>query len=136
MPELTCAACGAPMEAGLKFCGVCGAKAPEPPPPPAPEPEPAIELPLPEPQASAPEPAPLRFWDTLLTLAIFSVPLAGLLVSSMWAFGWALGKKPKKNRRDLALAQFILKAAFLLAFLVFYFVNFSAMNAFFRVMLS
>jgi len=122
------------MPAGQNFCIACGVKAPETPPP-APVPMPAPVEPIAKP-APAPELAPLRFLDTLITLAIFSVPLVGMLIASMWAFGWALGKQPKKNRRDLALAQFILKAVFLIAFLVFYFANFSAINEFIKVMLS
>jgi len=99
----------------------------------APQPEPD---PDPAPPAPAAEPASLRFWDYLLMVLAFSVPLAGAVIASMWAFGWALGKNPKKNRKDFALAQFIVKAAFILAFLVFYFVNFSAVNEFIKVMLS
>ena len=132
MTEIVCTACGAPIPENQNFCINCGAKAPAvPPPPPA-----AAAGPQPGPQAPATEPAPLRFLDYLIMVLIFSVPLAGTLIASMWAFGWALGKKSKKNRRDFALAQFIVKAAFILAFLVFYFVNFSAMNEFFKVMLS
>ena len=138
MTEIVCTACGAPIPENQNFCINCGAKAPVAPPlPPV-----ATAEPQPGPQAPAAEPAPLRFLDYLIMVLVFSVPLAGTVIASMWAFGWAIGKpaaggkKPKKNRRDLALAQFIVKAAFLLAFLVFYFINFSAMNEFFKVMLS
>ena len=133
MSEIICTGCGTPMQAGLKFCGACGAKAPEPPPPP-PEPVPA---PIPDPTpAPAPAPAPLRFLDYLLMVLVFSVPLAGALAASMWAFGWALGKNPKKDRKAFALAQFVVKAAFILAFLAFYFVNFNAMNELIKVIFS
>ena len=131
MTEIICAACGVPIPENQNFCINCGAKAPAaPPPPPA-----AAAGPQPGPRAPAAEPAPLRFLDYLIMVLVFSVPLIGTVIASMWAFGWALGKKSKKNRRDFALAQFIVKAAFILAFLVLYFVNFSAMNELFKVML-
>ena len=147
MPEIHCTACGTPIPAGSNFCTSCGAKAPEAPPPAPMAPQPLPQAPaMPAPERPAPPPAPvpaaeaekmpLRFWDYLLMLLVFSVPLAGTVIASMWAFGWALGKKTKKDRRDFALAQFVVSAAFILAFLVFYFVNFSAMNEFFKVMLS
>jgi len=127
MSEIICPACGAAIPEGLKFCTNCGAKTPE-----APPPVPAAPQPKPEPAA----PAPLRFLDYLLMILVFSVPLVGAVIASMWAFGWALGGKTKKDRKAFALAQFVVKAAFILAFLVFYFVNFNAMNEFIKVMLS
>jgi len=108
----------------IGYMALAPAGAPPPAPPPAPVP------------AAKAEKTPLRFFDYLFMVLVFSVPLAGAVIASMWAFGWALGKNDKKNRRDFALAQFIVSAAFILAFLVFYIVNFSAMNELFKVIFS
>jgi len=79
---------------------------------------------------------PLRFWDYLFMVFVFSVPLLGVLVASMWAFGWGLGKKTKKNRKAFSLAQFIVQALLLAACLTFYVMHFGALNEFFKVVLS
>jgi|GEM_PF-6317147 len=89
---------------------------------------------LPAPEADA-GPMPLGFWDYLFMVFVFSVPLVGVVVASMWAFGWGFGKKTKKNRKAFSLAQFIVQVLWILAFLVFYVLNFSALNEFFKVVL-
>jgi len=78
---------------------------------------------------------PLRFWDYLFMVFVFSVPLVGVLVASMWAFSWGLGKKTKKDRKAFSLAQFIVQVLFIVAFLVFYILNFRALNELFKVVL-
>jgi hypothetical protein len=57
MAARTCAQCGTALTEGQRFCGKCGAPAPEPQPGPAPQPpQPPVEQP-PQPQLAQPPPA-------------------------------------------------------------------------------
>ena len=68
----------------------------------------------------------------LLTLLVFSVPLAGVAVALLWVFG----KKTAKTRKSLALAQLIVWGIFFIAALVFYILNFRALNELVKVIFS
>jgi len=157
MPELICASCGAAVPANAKFCLTCGAKAPAAPvgtPLPSAQqqfqaPQPTAQLPLPQysaapaPQAvpvdapvpiasPAPDEKPMNTMGYLLTLLVFSVPLVGVAVAFLWVFG----KKTAKTRKNLALARLIVWGGFFIAALVFYILNFRALNELVKVIFS
>ena len=158
MPELICASCGAAVPANAKFCLTCGAKAPVAPvgaPLPSAQqqqfqaPQPTAQPPLPQCSAApasqavpvvapvpiaspAPDEKPMNTMGYLLMLLVFSVPLAGVAAAFLWAFG----KKTAKARKNLALARLIVWGIFFIAALVFYILNFRALNELVKVIFS
>jgi len=79
-----------------------------------------------------PDAKAMNAFDYTLALILFSIPLVGIAL----AFVWALGKKTSKARRDLSLARLIVWGIVLIIALVFYIMNFNAVNELVKVIIS
>ena len=141
MTKTACSVCNAALEPEAKFCPDCGARVAEqapPPPPPVSQPvqqQPAYQPPqpvyqAPQPQVAvatpAPAPAPaviaapvadntqLSVFGYILTMLGISIPIVGMILTFVWAFG----SKTNKARKNYCRAVLILTAIFLLLTIV------------------
>ena len=136
MTKTVCPVCNAALEPEAKFCPDCGARvaeqAPPPPPPSQPVQQPAYQPPQPvyqtQPQvavaAPAPAPAPaaaapvvetqLSVFGYILTMLGISLPIIGIILTFVWAFG----AKTNKARKNYCRAVLILTGIFLLLTIV------------------
>ena len=160
MSEITCPDCGAVLSAATKFCRVCGAKIVLP----EPESESVItalnhpqyqthqpvvqtaQTQQPGPQftqeapandsssayAQVPDNKTVGAAGYFFMLLAFSIPILGFILAFLWAFG----KKTPRTRKAVALAQLVLWGIFLAGILVFYILNFKALNELIKVILS
>ena len=135
MTKTICAACSAELESQAKFCPDCGAPIPEAV---VPQPQPPYQ---PPPQAVAPPPAfakpaeinpQLSVFGYLITMLALSIPIVGIILTLVWAFG----AKTNPVRKNYCRAVLILSGLFLLLAIIGFVVNYSALMGLITVLLE
>jgi len=140
MSVSTCPKCGAALPDATKFCQSCGAQAA----PPAPEPViAAVQAPPPAPKPKRkekgnetthaahtpiPDKKPVGAVGYFFILLLFSIPIVGIVLAFLWAFG----KKTPFTRKAIAQAQLVLWAVIYVGALIIYILNFSVLNEFIK----
>ncbi len=135
MTKTICTACNAELESEAKFCPDCGSPIPAAA---APQPQPSYQ---PPPQAAAPPPtlaktaennAQLGVFGYVLTMLALSIPIIGVILTFVWAFG----AKTNRARKNYCRAVLIVGGLFLLLAIVGFVVNYSALMELITVLLE
>ncbi len=135
MTKTICTVCGAELDAEGKFCPDCGSRIPEPA---APQPQatpPQVVAPVP--MAVAPVMAKpvgpntqLSVMGYVLTMLAISVPIIGVILTFVWAFG----SKTNRARKNYCRAVLVLAGLSLLLVIVFFALNYSTFMQFSSVL--
>ena len=144
MTKIICTACSAELESEAKFCPDCGVRIPIPVPT-APRPQ---TYQAPPPQAAAPiftaavpvsviaKPAEnnvqLSVFGYVLTMLALSVPIIGIIL----AFVWAFGAKTNRARKNYCRAVLIISGMFLLLAIIGFVANYSALIQLIKLLLE
>ena len=142
MEEIICSNCGTKVSGDTKFCGVCGAKivqpepaaaaaasAPQQPVYQAPPVQPVYQAPPPAYQAAAPQSpaltAPMSTGAYIGTMLLFCLPVIGLILMLVWAFG----SGANINRKNFSRAYLIFMLVALVLSIIFGIVIWSTASA-------